>query len=35
MKVEDLRKAYGDNLNGFRSNLVNAKIHDFLLAHNA
>ena len=34
MKVEDLKKAYGDNLNSFRTNLVNKKIHDYIVANN-
>ena len=34
MTVEDVRKALGNNLEGFRENLQNKKIQDFILANN-
>ena len=34
MKMEDIRKALGNQIEGFRENLQNRKIQDFILANN-
>ena len=34
MSAEDLKKAYGDGLAQVRSDLLNRKIHDYIVAHN-
>ena len=34
MSVEDLKKALGNNLNGFRENIVSGKVRKFILENN-